>query len=130
MPNVPENYVHRIGRTARAGAEGTAVAFCAPAEMGELQAVEKLLKKPIPVLGGAPWSAEMVAAAPKPGQNRGQRPGRPGGQKPGSKPPAPGQRPASSKPGGQKPRQGGGKPQGGSFAPRRADGAGAKRRPG
>jgi ATP-dependent RNA helicase RhlE len=97
--------------------------------MGELQAVEKLLKKPIPVLGGAPWSAEMVAAAPKPGQNRGQRPGRPGGQKPGSKPPAPGQRPASSKPGGQKPRQGGPKPQGGSFAPRRSDG-GQKRRPG
>jgi len=124
MPNVPENYVHRIGRTARAGAAGTAVAFCAPAEMGELQAVEKLLKKPIPVLGGAPWSAEMVAAVPKPGQNRGQRPGRPGGQKSGSKPPAPGQ-----SPGGPKPRQGGGKSQGGSFAPRRADG-GQKRHPG
>jgi ATP-dependent RNA helicase RhlE len=93
--------------------------------MGELQAVEKLLKKPIPVLGGAPWSAEMVAAAPKPGQNRGQRPQRQGGQKAGAKPPVPGQRPA-----GQKPRQGGPKPQGGSFAPRRADGAGAKRRPG
>ncbi len=131
MPNVPENYVHRIGRTARAGAEGTAVAFCAPAEMGELQAVEKLLKKPIPVLGGAPWSAEMVAAAPKAGQNRGQRPGGGGGrggQKAGSKPPAQGQRP-----GGQKPRSGGApKPQGGSFAPRRAEGGtggGAKRRP-
>ena len=128
MPNVPENYVHRIGRTARAGAEGTAVAFCAPAEMGELQAVEKLLKKPIPVLGGAPWSAEMVAAAPKPGQNRGQRPGGGGrgGQKAGSKPPAQGQRP-----GGQKPRSGSGspKPQGGSFAPRRSEG-GQKRRPG
>jgi ATP-dependent RNA helicase RhlE len=121
MPNVPENYVHRIGRTARAGAEGTAVAFCAPAEMGELQAVEKLLKKPIPVLGGAPWSAEMVAAAPKPGQNRGQRPQRQGGQKPGAKPPAPGQRPA-----GQKPRPA--KPQGGSFAPRRSEG-GQNRRP-
>jgi len=128
MPNVPENYVHRIGRTARAGAEGTAVAFCAPAEMGELQAVEKLLKKPIPVLGGAPWSAEMVAAAPKPGQNRGQRPGGGGrgGQKPGSKPPAQGQRP-----GGHKPRSGGGaKPQGGSFAPRRAGGSGGNRHPG
>ena len=127
MPNVPENYVHRIGRTARAGAEGTAVAFCAPAEMGELLAVEKLLKKPIPVLGGAPWSAEMVAAAPKPGQNRGQRPGGGrGGQKAGSKPPAPGQRPA-----GQKPRQGAApKPQGGTFAPRRTDGGGQKRRPG
>jgi len=74
MPNVPENYVHRIGRTARAGAEGTAVAFCSPAEMGELQAVEKLLKKPIPVIGGAAWSADAVAAAPKPVQGRGQRP--------------------------------------------------------
>jgi ATP-dependent RNA helicase RhlE len=112
MPNVPENYVHRIGRTARAGAEGTAVAFCAPAEMDELKAVEKLLKKPIPVIGGAPWSADVVAAAPKPGQNRGQRPGNPGGQKAGAKPPA-----RSGKPVGRP-----AKPQGGSFAPRRADG--------
>ena len=112
---MPENYVHRIGRTARAGKEGTAVAFCAPAEMGELQAIEKLMKKPIPVIGGAPWAADVVAAAPKPGQNRGQRPGRPGGQKPGAKPAAPR--------GGQKP-----KPQGGSFAPRRPEGQ--KRRPG
>ena len=118
MPNVPENYVHRIGRTARAGKEGTAISFCAPAEMGELQAVEKLLKKPIPVLGGAPWSADMVAAAPKPGQNRGQRPGaRPGGQKAGSKPI---QRAAPGKPGAAKPA-------GGGFAPRRADGAGKPR---
>jgi ATP-dependent RNA helicase RhlE len=123
MPNVPENYVHRIGRTARAGAEGSSISFCAPAEMGELQAIEKLLKKPLPVVGGAPWAADVVAAAPKPGQNRGQRPGRPGGQKKGSQPPAQGQRP-----GGQKPRQGGGKPQGGSFAPRRPEGH--KRRPG
>ena len=115
LPNVPENYVHRIGRTARAGKEGTAVAFCAPAEMGELQAIEKLMKKPIPVIGGAPWAADVVAAAPKPGQNRGQRPGRPGGQKPGAKPAVPR--------GGQKP-----KPQGGSFAPRRPEGQ--KRRPG
>ena len=92
MPNVPENYVHRIGRTARAGAEGTAVAFCAPAEMGELQAVEKLLKKAIPVIGGAPWSADAVAAAPKPTQGRGQ-------QRPSSAP-------RSAKP------QGAGKPQG------------------
>ena len=112
MPNVPENYVHRIGRTARAGAEGTAVAFCAPAEMDELKAVEKLLKKPIPVIGGAPWSADVVAAAPKPGQNRGQRPGNPGGQKQGAKPPVRSAKPAARP----------AKPQGGSFAPRR-DGA-------
>ncbi|MGL6209723.1 MAG: DEAD/DEAH box helicase, partial [Paracoccaceae bacterium] len=126
MPNVPENYVHRIGRTARAGADGTAVAFCSPAEMDELKAVEKLLKKPIPVIGGAPWAADVIAAAPKLGQNRGQRPSSPGGQKPGAKPPA-----RSAKPG---PRPA--KPQGGSFAPRRPEGAkptGAKpgqRRPG
>ena len=91
MPNVPENYVHRIGRTARAGAEGNAIAFCSPAEMGELQAVEKLLKKQIPVVGGAPWAASEIAAAPKPAQNRGQRPGgqRPQGQKPGQRPAGP-----------------------------------------
>ncbi len=72
MPNVPENYVHRIGRTARAGAGGSAVAFCAPAEMDELKAVEKLLGKPLPVLGGAPWAAEIAAAAPRPGQGKGR----------------------------------------------------------
>ncbi len=131
LPNVPENYVHRIGRTARAGAEGTAVAFCSPAEMGELQAIEKVLKKPIPVIGGAPWAADVVAAAPKPGQNRGQRPGRPGGQKPGAKPLAPG----AKRVGGAKPqasqRPQGGKPGGGSFAPRRSAGGGqGNRRPG
>jgi ATP-dependent RNA helicase RhlE len=121
MPNVPDNYVHRIGRTARAGMEGTAIAFCAPAEMGELLAVEKLMKKPIPVIGGAPWSAEMVAAAPKPGQNRGQRPGaRPGGQKAGSKPV---QRAAQSKPGVAKPA---GKAIGGSASPRREAGGAGK----
>ncbi|MBE2275135.1 MAG: DEAD/DEAH box helicase [Rhodobacteraceae bacterium] len=97
MPNVPENYVHRIGRTARAGAEGTSISFCAPAEMGELQAIEKLLKKPLPVLGGAPWAADIVAAAPRPGPKPGRRPGpKPGAsagpRRPGNAPgkPAPG----------------------------------------
>ncbi|OHC44339.1 MAG: DEAD/DEAH box helicase [Rhodobacteraceae bacterium GWE1_64_9] len=92
MPNVPENYVHRIGRTARAGAEGSAVAFCAPAEMEEFMAVEKVLKKAIPVLGGAPWAMDVAKAAAKPGQNR-NRPQ--GGGRPGQKP---GNRPQSAKP--------------------------------
>jgi ATP-dependent RNA helicase RhlE len=115
MPNVPENYVHRIGRTARAGAEGTAVAFCAPAEMGELQAIEKMLKKPVPVIGGAPWSADIVAAAPKPQQGRGrpQVQGRPQGQgRQGAKPQ--GAKPQGGRPQGQRPAQ----------APRRRDGHG------
>ncbi|HXX94452.1 MAG TPA: DEAD/DEAH box helicase [Planctomycetota bacterium] len=49
MPDVPENYVHRIGRTARAGAGGVAIAFCAPDEREELQAVERLIRLRIPV---------------------------------------------------------------------------------
>src|SRR5690606_42141382 len=52
LPNVPENYIHRIGRTARAGAEGRAMAFCAPAEAEELRAIEKALKARLPVAGG------------------------------------------------------------------------------
>ncbi len=125
MPNVPENYVHRIGRTARAGANGSSISFCAPAEMGELQAIEKLLKKPLPVLGGAPWAADIVAASPKPGQNRGQRPsskpqgsGRPQGAKPqGAKPQGAPQGRPIAKPMGQP------KPAGGVQTPRRAGGA-------
>jgi ATP-dependent RNA helicase RhlE len=122
MPNVPENYVHRIGRTARAGAEGTSVSFCAPAEMGELQAIEKLLKKPLPVVGGAPWSADMVAAAPKPNQNRGG--GRPGGGRPGGQPGrshAPGKPQHAGKPKASAPSTGKGQPQG-TAAPRRPAG--------
>ncbi|MEO6301486.1 MAG: helicase-related protein, partial [Paracoccaceae bacterium] len=127
LPNVPENYVHRIGRTARAGAEGTSVSFCAPAEMGELQAIEKMLKKPIPVIGGAPWSAAAVAAAPKPVQGRGgQRPqgaGRPQGGKPhGAKPM--GAKPMSAKPAGRPAAKtaGAGQPSGTARPPRKAEG--------
>ncbi|MEL6362943.1 MAG: DEAD/DEAH box helicase [Pseudomonadota bacterium] len=43
LPNVPETYVHRIGRTARAGAAGTAISFCAPEEHAELRAIERLI---------------------------------------------------------------------------------------
>lgn len=60
LPNVPENYVHRIGRTARAGRKGRAIAFCAPAEIGELRAVEKAIKGRIPVLGGEAPSESMA----------------------------------------------------------------------
>ncbi|MFV0490234.1 MAG: DEAD/DEAH box helicase [Pseudorhodobacter sp.] len=105
LPNVPENYVHRIGRTARAGKDGSSVSFCAPAEMDELDAIEKLLKTALPVLGGAAWGLAERQAAPKPGQRRGNR-GR--GPKPGTKTPA---KPKS----GQKPQ---GRP-GGNEAPRR-----------
>jgi ATP-dependent RNA helicase RhlE len=111
MPNVPENYVHRIGRTARAGAEGTAVAFCSPGEMGELLAVEKLLKGKLPVIGGAAWSAEMVAAAPKTQQNRSQRaPMQAGARKPQSAKPQGRHAAPKAKPMGAKPMGGGQSP--------------------
>ena len=50
LPEVPETYVHRIGRTGRAGAEGTAVSFCCPDEEEYLAGIEKLIRKKIPVL--------------------------------------------------------------------------------
>ncbi len=50
MPNVPETYVHRIGRTGRAGANGTAISFCDTEEKAYLKDVEKLIKKSIPVM--------------------------------------------------------------------------------
>jgi ATP-dependent RNA helicase RhlE len=63
LPNVAENYVHRIGRTARAGAEGSAIAFCAPDEIVDLKDIEKAMKETIPVASGREW--EM-----KPGQKK------------------------------------------------------------
>ncbi|MCQ0970585.1 DEAD/DEAH box helicase [Paracoccus sp. TK19116] len=71
LPNVPENYVHRIGRTARAGRDGRAVAFCAPAEVGELRAIEKAMKSQIPVVGGE-RPAEAAAPAGRPSRGRGK----------------------------------------------------------
>lgn len=49
LPEVAEQYVHRIGRTARAGAEGKAIAFCSPGERGLLRDIERLTRQQIPV---------------------------------------------------------------------------------
>ncbi|MCG6882288.1 MAG: DEAD/DEAH box helicase [Silicimonas sp.] len=76
LPNVPENYVHRIGRTARAGETGRAVAFCAADEMGELKAIEKTLGTRIEVAGGAPWGGAAEKAKPKPKRRSRRRNGR------------------------------------------------------
>jgi len=51
LPNEPESYVHRIGRTARAGAEGIAISFCAPDERAYLRDIEKLVKRRLTVVG-------------------------------------------------------------------------------
>ncbi|MEE9388472.1 MAG: DEAD/DEAH box helicase [Paracoccaceae bacterium] len=75
LPNVPENYVHRIGRTARAGKAGTAIAFCGPGEMSELRAIQKVMKKNIPVAGGRAWGPdeEISKKQAKPGGNNQRR---------------------------------------------------------
>ncbi|HIZ31808.1 MAG TPA: DEAD/DEAH box helicase [Candidatus Fournierella merdipullorum] len=65
LPEVPETYVHRIGRTGRAGAEGTAVAFCSPEEEEYLAAIEKLIRKKIPV--------RETPALPRPAQQEAAR---------------------------------------------------------
>ena len=95
--------------------------------MVELQAIEKLLKKQLPVIGGAPWAADVVAAAPRPGQNRGQRPQGGGrqGQKLTANPakpkaPRPQGAPQGARPQGARPQ--GSRPQGGAQAPRRKPG--------
>lgn len=52
LPNVPETYVHRIGRTGRAGASGVAISFCDHSEKSFLSDIQKLIKKTIPVVKG------------------------------------------------------------------------------
>jgi ATP-dependent RNA helicase RhlE len=52
LPDTPDNYVHRIGRTARAGREGEAIAFCCAEEVDLLVAIEKVMKTEIPVASG------------------------------------------------------------------------------
>jgi ATP-dependent RNA helicase RhlE len=52
LPNVPETYVHRIGRTGRAGASGTAISFCDWGEKTFLTDIQKLIRKTIPVVKG------------------------------------------------------------------------------
>jgi ATP-dependent RNA helicase RhlE len=62
LPNEPETYVHRIGRTARAGASGVAVSFCDSEERSYLNAIQRLIKKEIPIRKDHPtYPARSVA---------------------------------------------------------------------
>ncbi|HSR71611.1 MAG TPA: DEAD/DEAH box helicase [Kiloniellales bacterium] len=71
LPNVPEDYVHRIGRTARAGAAGAAISFCDPEEQPYLRDIEALTRQRLEVAGGAPAGrAPKRQASPRPRQRR------------------------------------------------------------
>ncbi|EEW56902.1 DEAD/DEAH box helicase [Tritonibacter mobilis] len=119
LPNVPDAYVHRIGRTARAGKDGQAVAFCAPDEIGDLKAIQKTMGITIPVASGRAWE-ELPDPAAKPARGGGR--GRPGG--------GGGRGKGSGKPGGGRRRFGGGKSEGqpGGGEARNSAGGGGRRR--
>src|SRR6185369_1599736 len=63
LPNEPESYVHRIGRTARAGARGVALSFCDREERSYLRDIERLTKHPLRVVEDHPYRAGGGAAA-------------------------------------------------------------------
>ncbi|HDK7175418.1 TPA: DEAD/DEAH box helicase [Clostridium botulinum] len=60
LPDVPETYVHRIGRTGRAGAKGVAISFCDIEETKSLKAIEKLIHKEIPVVEDHPYKIRHI----------------------------------------------------------------------
>ena len=70
LPNVPESYVHRIGRTARAGANGKAIAFCAPDEHKQLWDIEKIIKMDIPVVEIDGLTQNLIPSFEKPAPRR------------------------------------------------------------
>jgi ATP-dependent RNA helicase RhlE len=94
LPNVPESYVHRIGRTARAGAEGIAISFCDRDEVPFLRDIEKLIRLEIPSTDRRrdKSSAPRTAASVQPAQNRNRNHrGRPNGNRQGRPEGRPGQ---------------------------------------
>lgn len=65
LPNIPETYVHRIGRTGRAGLCGTAISFCCFDEKDSLKDIESLIGKNIPVVEKHPYPMEIFEHIPK-----------------------------------------------------------------
>ncbi len=69
LTHEPETYVHRIGRTARAGAEGVAISFCGPDEVAWLRDIERLIEQDLKTVGDVPaWTRRPGKGAPRPGQ--------------------------------------------------------------
>jgi ATP-dependent RNA helicase RhlE len=102
LPVEPESYVHRIGRTARAGADGIALSFCDAEEVSYLRQIEKTIRQTVPIEPDHAWHAEPIArmhtsgdrrpgggAAPRgPAKPQGRTSGKPAG-KPAAKPAVP-----------------------------------------
>ena len=77
LPNVPETYVHRIGRTGRAGASGIAFSFCDMEEKELLRDIHKLLAKPIPVAEDHPYAMQNTSLVQYPSSHNRSATGRP-----------------------------------------------------
>lgn len=109
LPNIPESYVHRIGRTARAGASGIAISFCDGEERAYLKDIEKLTRQKIPAEDRR-GTLEIPARLPRAEQDEADRPAR------DSRGPGRGARPAGRSGGGRgqpgRSGQGQGKPAG------------------
>ena len=86
LPEVPEAYVHRIGRTARAGLGGTAIAFCDEPEKKLLKEIEKLIGKQIPVVSDHPYPLVVMDTPPAPAQQARRAPRKPAPSRNFSKP--------------------------------------------
>jgi ATP-dependent RNA helicase RhlE len=88
LPDEPEAYVHRIGRTARAGASGVALSFCSPEERGALRDIERVIRAQVPVVPDHPFAGVAAPAGqdsdrPRPPHGRGRGGG--GGSRGGSR---------------------------------------------
>ena len=119
LPHVAEDYVHRIGRTGRAGTEGEAVSFVSPEERALMAAIERLMNRKVEsrsIEGFQPGSAGPRVAQQQPSRNNGQRRG--GGQQRGN-----GQRRGNgqSRGNGQPPRNGQRRPERAPAASARDD---------
>jgi ATP-dependent RNA helicase RhlE len=60
LPNLPESYVHRIGRTARAGRDGQAISLCEPEHRAWLHAIERVIGQPVPISTDHPYHSEAA----------------------------------------------------------------------
>ncbi len=73
LPNEAESYVHRVGRTARAGAVGVALSFCDAGERGYLHNIERTINRTVTVVADHPYHSESVASRPKRGNTAGRK---------------------------------------------------------
>ncbi|MBZ0271623.1 DEAD/DEAH box helicase, partial [bacterium] len=77
LPHEPEAYVHRIGRTGRAGESGIAISFCAAEERSDLAAIERLIRRELTVEKNHEFHSDAAPAKPAPKQARGPKSPRP-----------------------------------------------------